>query len=158
MTVFVDLDGVLANFEGAVKQIFGEHAWKAEIEKPNWGGLAQYQDIYLNLPVMDDAYVLWNYLTDNYHDVQILSAIPRRAYFPDAVNHKREWVWANFGSNVRVNFGPYAYDKQFHIRHPHDILIDDMKINCDQWKERGARSIWHTSAEFTIAELKLLHA
>jgi len=155
MTIFVDLDGVLANFEGEVQQLLGPDSdWKKEIECPNWGRITEFQDIYLNLPLMPDAYELWDYLTDNFDapDIQILTAIPRRAHFPNAVNHKREWVWANFGDHVKVNFGPYAHDKQFHYKNG-DILIDDMVINCNQWRDRGGFSVCHTSAEQTVTEL-----
>ena len=152
MIVWVDLDGVLANFEKEVEFLVGSN-WKEEIDSPNWGKIAEFQDIYLNLPRMDDAYDLWEFLTANFHNVQILTAIPRRAYFPDAVNHKREWVHKHFGPDVKVNFGPYAQDKQYHCR-PGDLLIDDMKINCDQWRDRKGWSVCHTSAGDTINEIR----
>ena len=151
MTIYVDLDGVLANMEGYVRAHFGDN-WKAEIEKPNWGLVGDiHQRLYRDLHPMEDAHTLWNFLNETYHDVQVLTAIPKRAHFPYAVNDKREWVHKHFGKNVKVNFGPYAYDKQFHCK-PGDILIDDMQINIDQWNAVGGYGILHTSAESSLEE------
>lgn len=151
MTIYVDLDGVLANMEGYVRAHFGDN-WKAEIEKLNWGLVgANHQRMYLLLEPMEDAHSLWEFLHLHYNDVQILTAIPKRAHFPHSVNDKRDWVHKHFGKDVKVNFGPYAYDKQFHCK-PGDILIDDMQINIDQWNASGGTSILHTTTENTKKE------
>lgn len=158
MTIFVDLDGVLADFESYIADKVGRDGWKAELKKPNWGVIGNFQDLYSCLDPKDDALVLWDYLRNNFDDVQILTTIPKRAHFPDAVNHKREWVYRHFGSNVKVNFGPYAQDKQYHCHPPFcmpkDILIDDMNINCRRWRERGGLAIEHKNAQDTIEKLE----
>lgn len=155
MTVYVDLDGVLANFEGKAIELFGAK-WRDELEKPNWGEFSKFTNLYEILEPMHDAKYLWQYITARYEDVQILTAIPKRAHFPNAVNDKRAWVYKHFGSNVRVNFGPYAQDKQYHCK-PSDILIDDMLINCEQWNTNNGNAILHTSAEDSIKSLIRLH-
>lgn len=156
-TVYVDMDGVLADFEGTAPLIIGEeYNWKEEVDKPNWGVLSEYPRLYRDLQVMNGAYVLMEFLQSNFRKVEILTAIPKRAKFIHAVNDKRDWIHAHFGKNIRVNFGPYAYDKQFHIRNPTDILIDDMEINITQWKDRGAIGILHTDARSTIEQIKSL--
>ena len=149
MTIYVDLDGVLANMEGYLQRHYGDN-WKTEIEKPNWGDVAtSHQRLYLDLEPMADAHELWDWLNKTYNHVEILTAIPKRAYFPNAVNDKRDWVHKHFGKSVKVNFGPYAYDKQFHCT-PGDILIDDMQINIEQWNTVGGYGILHTTAEDSI--------
>lgn len=155
MTIFVDMDGVVANFEGKAIELFGAD-WKSEIEKPNWGRVSEIQNLYETLEPMPDAHELWDYLKYNFDDVQILTAIPKRAHFPEVVNHKRAWVHRHFGP-VRVNFGPYAFDKQFHCRTSDDILIDDTAINCNQWIEADGRAILHTSASNTIHTLEIFN-
>lgn len=152
MRVMVDMDGVIVNFEHKAIELFGVD-WKSEIKKPGWGKFNEIQNLYELLEPMPDAFELWEYLTDNFDDVQILTAIPKRAHFPEVVNHKRDWVHRHFGSDVRVNYGPFAQDKQYHCR-PGDILIDDMKINCDQWIDAGGLAILHTSAFDTIRALE----
>lgn len=154
MTVFVDMDGVLANFEGFASNLLGGDNWKYEVELPNWGRLSLVQDLYAQLEPMPDAFELWDYLIDTFDDVQILTAIPKRAHFPEAVNDKRNWIYHHFGKDVRVNFGPYAYDKQFHLVPGRgDVLIDDTRINCEQWDKRGGLAILHKNANSTISLL-----
>lgn len=152
MILYLDLDGVLADFDTFVEGVL-DNDWKEEIKKPNWGKISEYQNIYSLLNPMPDAYELFCFAVDNFDDVQILTALPRRAYFPDAVNHKRDWVHKHFDPDMRVNFGPYAYDKQFHCR-PGDILVDDSELNIPQWISRGGSGILHTSAKTSIEQLK----
>jgi 5'-nucleotidase len=159
-TIYVDLDGVLADFDAKIFELFGGRG-KAEIEKPNWGLVAEHQNIYATLSPMSDAFDLMNYLEHDfapaYRDllmvfgtpkIEILSAIPKRGHFPHAANDKRNWVHDHFGV-YRVNFGPYAQDKQYHLRSEYDVLIDDMKINVDQWTARGGLGVLHSCATDT---------
>ena len=151
MTMYLDLDGVLANMEGYLQEHYGDK-WKEEIEKPNWGDVgASHQRIYSKLEPMPDAHQLVKDLRFWFDDIRILTAIPKRAHFPHAVNDKRDWVHKHFGSDMKVHFGPYAYDKQFHCQ-PGDYLIDDMKINIEQWNAVGGYGILHTSAEDSIRQ------
>ena len=75
--VYVDLDGVLADFEGAVKDRFGktmEEMPKGEL----WGKIKHYNDQkepwFYSLPKMQDADILWNFLKENFKYIEILSA------------------------------------------------------------------------------------
>lgn len=153
--VFCDMDGVLADFERTAQEILGpDYNWKDEVEKPHWGKVGEIQDIYSRLHVMNGAHMLMDYLRNNFDKVEILTAIPKRASFPTAVNDKRNWIHKHFGSEIRVNFGPYAEDKQYHIRDMHDILIDDMVRNIDQWHKRGGIGFTHVDARDTIFRMQ----
>lgn len=154
-TIYVDLDGVLADMESYLWSRYG-YNWRKEIEKPNWGSIAVLdQRIYRDLPIMQGALDLMTYLNETYYDVEVLTAIPKRALFPEAVNDKRDWVYKHIDPNMKVNFGPYAQDKQYWCK-PSDILIDDMEINIEQWRNKGGIGILHLSTEQTIKELNLL--
>lgn len=145
----VDLDGVLANFNKRAEEIAGPN-FTTELESPGWGVFAKHQHLYRDLELMPDARELWKHLSQ--YNVRILTAIPKRAHFPHAVDDKREWVYKHFGPNIRVAFGPFAKDKQYWCS-VGDILIDDMKINCDQWEGRGGFAVQHKSTDDTIVEL-----
>lgn len=151
--VYLDMDGVLADFDGTTQMLLGSaYNLKEEVNKPNWGMLHSLQNVFSLLRPLPDAFELWEYVNSSYDDVRILTAIPKRAHFPEAANDKRNWIHELFGSHVKVCFGPYAFDKQFHCR-PGDILIDDSAINIAQWKDRDGLGILHTSARNTIQEL-----
>lgn len=87
--------------------------------------------------------------------VQCLTALPNRARdsFPDAAKHKIDSVHHYISEDLRVHFGPFAKDKQYHKKHPHDVLIDDMYINIKQWRAVGGIGIEHKNAKQTLDEL-----
>jgi hypothetical protein len=146
------MDGVLADLEGYVKSLYGD---LREINKPNWGDIGlNHGDLYSKLDLMPGATELWDYCSRHFDNVQILTALPRRCYMPDAINHKRDWIHKHFGEDVRVNFGPYAVDKQYWADGK-NILVDDMRINIEQWNSRGGIGILHSKyTSLTLLELE----
>jgi 5'(3')-deoxyribonucleotidase len=152
--IFLDMDGVIADWEGHVHSLVGAD-WKDELKQPLWGRINQHPDLYRNLPVLPGAKILFQHLVDKYgeRNVRLLTALPYRAHtvFPLCMQHKIEWFHEHFGNHkVPVLFGPYAVDKQKHVKHSTDILIDDMELNIQQWNDAGGCGILHTSVEETL--------
>jgi 5'-nucleotidase len=155
--LYLDMDGVVADFEGWSAQIIGPD-WKKEIDSPSWGRYKAHPDFYLWLPPLPDADKLYEACCEYMGDknlVQLLTALPNRARdaFPNAPQHKIAWAKQFVDPKVRVNFGPFAQHKRYHIRFPADILIDDTILNISQWRHDGGRGILHTSVDETIKEL-----
>ena len=154
--IYLDMDGVLADFEGCAEGLMGPD-WEIEIKNDNWGAFANHPNIYDILPVMPDAVMLYEGCLAFVEPsrIQVLTALPNRANgnFPDAVKHKIDWVHRHISPDLRVHFGPFAKHKQFHKKHPHDVLIDDMPRNIDQWNAVGGIGILHTSTTRSLIEL-----
>lgn len=154
--IFLDMDGVLANWEKSVTEVLGRDS---AVRDFTWEELLEAAPrLYADLELMPSAVRLWDYVRNSsgVSSVKILTAIPRRIHWPDCTSHKREWVWKHFGSDVDVLFGPFAWDKQFHCKGIDDILIDDSELNIPQWRQRGGLGILHTSVDDTIDVLKML--
>ena len=152
--IYLDMDGVLADFEKKAHELFGEQ-WKQEVESAGWGKFSQHPDIYETLEPMPDAIELYEgccELMDDRNHVQILTAIPKRAEFVNAARHKIEWARKHIDPNIRVVLGPHAQDKQYHAR-DRDVLIDDMERNIIQWREKGGVGVIHISAKLSLDEL-----
>lgn len=152
MTLYVDMDGVTFDWHRSASRII------PTLQKEISDGF-KWEDLYAGEPfmyrdmeLMADAMILWNYI--QHHNPEILTAIPRRFQWPECCAQKREAVYRKFGPTVKVNFGPFAIDKQFYCRNPSDVLIDDHEMNIDQWIARGGIGILHTSASDTIRQLK----
>lgn len=152
MNVFVDLDGVLADFDTGKQLLFGDESFSSDFYRKAimWKIIEeQHPSFYLDLPVISDAHILWEYLRP--HNPIILTAIPSRIHLPRSTTDKRIWTHKNFGDDVEVRFGPFSIDKQFHCK-PGDVLIDDKLLNIEQWINRGGCGILHVSAEDSIRQ------
>ena len=150
MILFVDLDGVLADFAGRFKE-FG-HGTIDEFTKRHdhddailWSFIKKSDpEFFLNLKMMPDGKELWNYIKQ--FDPTILTKIPQWAR---ASADKKKWVKKHLG-DVKV----ITTTKKEKYVEPDAILIDDMDENLEAWKKAGGVGIKHISATSTIKELK----
>lgn len=146
MKLFVDLDGVLCDFEARVFEIFGRKPKEIPL-KEMWGRLARTENFYGELDWMPDGKALWNGVKDL--EPTILTGIPMGGWAP---KQKRSWCYRNLGWEVPV-ITCFAKEKQTYAS-VGDILIDDTARNIDAWRSVGGVGILHTSAEKSLAELK----
>lgn len=149
------MDGVLYDFDS----LFKIHMPHVEIEDDRvwtWQELhMKNPNMYLDGKEMPGIRRVYDFVSKINSEVYVLTAIPRRWNWPNVTKHKRQWMADNFGMSAdKVLFGPYAEDKQFHVRGPRDILIDDRIRNIEQWNARGGTGIHHTGVESTLGELK----
>jgi len=138
-TIFLDMDGVLADFDKLVIEIFGApfgHERSDEEEKQMWGELMKVDRLYLQLDLMPTARELWEKAHSYGAKVEVLTAIPRKATMPSAEVDKREWIAKHFGEATTVRIGPYSRDKWRHAKRA-DILVDDRQSNITDWINRG---------------------
>ncbi len=158
--IFVDIDGVLADFVGGVKRIFPEYdEYKYESDPKfrdkMYAAIKEYSanggKMWLNLKPLSDAKKLWKYVSK--YDPQILSATGSGD--AGAGPQKREWIANHFGSDIKVNLVQQAKDKGERAQRG-DILIDDKQKALDPWIAAGGIGILHTSANDTIKQLKAL--
>lgn len=161
-SIYVDLDGVLADFDKGISELIGEPYNEHEFQnnkkyvKRMWDTVAKYSkeggELWYNLDLMHDAKDLWNYIKK--HKPQILSATGHTVKDHTA-DQKRRWVAKHFGKDVKVNLTQTAQQKSEHAK-PNRILIDDKTKAINPWKAAGGIGILHTSAANTIRELKKL--
>jgi hypothetical protein len=138
--IFLDLDGVLANFDKFVLDNLGRtfnHASGPGADKEMWDFLSTVKDLYLNLEPTPYAKQLWDLANSlDSAGVEILTAIPRRTSIPEAEENKREWVKKFLDPNATFNIGPYSKDKWRHAGFG-DILVDDRESNVGDWINKG---------------------
>jgi len=146
MQVFVDLDGVLCDFEKRVHEIFGKKP-KEIPPKVMWGKLASIDNFYSELDWMPDGRDLWDGV--KHLNPIILTGIPMGGWAP---HQKRSWCYRNLGCDISV-ITCFAKEKQNYGK-PGDILIDDTKRNIDAWKSIGGIAIHHVTAKSSLAKLK----
>lgn len=149
--IFCDMDGVLVDFDGAFERKHGILPYKLPREQL-WETVINTPDYWVDLPKLNDADVLVNYL--NRFGFQILTGLPVYG-FDKAEKEKKLWLKKHYNivdgvicclSKDKQNFGK-----------PNDILIDDRPPNIQKWEEMGGIGILHTSALETIKKLKELN-
>lgn len=145
-TIYVDMDGVVADFDTASEKILG-HVYNSNGFSPeDWAILSQHPRIYRDLPLCGGASLLINTILSisvaHGYDVKFLTAIPRNNDMPWSFYDKVNWARLFF-PEIPVWFGPYSVDKCQHTQ-PGDVLIDDRISNINEWNTAGGIGILHT--------------
>jgi hypothetical protein len=149
--LFCDFDGVLVDFERGFHIQYGKRHHEVS-EFMMWKTIRENMSHWEQLPAMPGALQLWAYIAR--HEPTILTGCPSSG-MAQAVAGKTIWKDRELGQHVPIITCLSRYKPKY-MKAPGDILIDDMEKNTTRWTEAGGVAILHTSAESTIAELKLL--
>ena len=152
--IYLDMDGVLADFEGTWEKLTGKKFSDYSSSKEFWAIANHLQRMYRCLDFIHDAHILVEGVNSYRpkYEIEVLTAIPLLECFANAEQDKKDWIDKHFPHNWKFNIGPYAVDKQKFARSG-DILIDDKKRNIDQWIAAGGIGILHVSAIDTLEQL-----
>jgi hypothetical protein len=144
-TFYLDMDGVVADWDTAAEQflgvpfrskpLYGEY----RVTSDEWDRLRAQDRFYRDLPLMKNSAVLVN-LARQYRDrlgwqLLFLTAVPHNDDQPWAFSDKVLWAQQHF-PDIAVHFGPHSADKWRHCE-PEDILVDDRGDNCASWRAAG---------------------
>jgi 5'(3')-deoxyribonucleotidase len=159
-TIYLDMDGVLADFNTAARKHFNasrEEQAAADAagrwSKERWATIRNQKHFYRDLPPMPQADNLLE-LARRFRDelgweLRILTAIPHNNDMPEVFQDKFDWV-QEYCVDIRVHFGPYSRDKQYHAE-PGDILVDDRASNCAEWRQAGGIAVRVLSTDYQAA-------
>ena len=155
--IFVDMDGVLANFvEGveSAKYLNGPFEKQADydqrkVELSNAG-------LFFDLPPMNDMRTLVDYVKGTGIDWEILSCSGEQNR-DKVAKDKFKWIRKHVDIDVLVTCTLKGKEKAVFAR-PGYVLIDDKASNITAWQDAGGIGIYHTNAKWTIEHLKKLTA
>jgi 5'(3')-deoxyribonucleotidase len=155
--IYVDMDGVLADFFGEWKKLVGKD-WrelgKDEIE-PALKKIRDEDKFWLNIPLTSNAKKLLDIIKQVKGDYKILSS--PLANDPNSEPHKRKWIKKN------LDFFPpseviITKDKAKYATNPDgtpNILIDDYGVNIAAWEGAGGIGFKHKDHKFERTAKKL---
>ena len=158
--LFLDNDGVLANFKKLADAICGMDSdvfEKKHGPREFWRLIRDYRQegtghgFFRALELMPDAQRLWDAV--KHLKPTILTGCPFGNWAPP---QKQEWATDKFGSQTRM-ITCMAKDKIRHIENPGDVLVDDKTKFQAVWEEGGGIFVHHTSTESTLATLREIH-
>lgn len=148
MQLYLDCDGVLADFDRAATELLGStpRMFEKRYGLPTfWKRLAAHGDFYGTLPLMADAMRLFDAV--RHLNPIILTGLPRGDW---AAPQKVRWAAEHFPGTRIITC--MAAAKRKHAREG-DILVDDTLKYRDLWEGAGGTFVHHRNAEATIAAL-----
>lgn len=151
MQLYLDCDGVLADFDRGATDLLGMGPREFERRKgigAFWAALARHGDFYASLPLMPDARRLFDAV--RHLDPIILTGLPRGNW---AASQKVRWAAEHFPGTPILTV--MAVDKRNHCQ-TGDILVDDQLKHAHLWEGAGGIFVHHHDAETTIAKLAAL--
>jgi hypothetical protein len=148
--IFLDCDGVLADFDSAAIRLFAgqhpRHAREHHGEREFWHRIRTAGQFYRDLPLLPDAMELYRAVR-HLHPI-ILTGCPVGGW---AEQQKRGWVAEHFPGVEIITCR--VKEKFMHMKHPGDVLVDDFLRFKEIWEEAGGIFVQHTSAANSIRKL-----
>lgn len=148
MKIFLDVDGVFADFDGRMRELVGEYKQHGnEI----WEPIGKIDNFFYKLDMLPGCLKLVTML--QHHDLEFLTALPiPTGKLVTADADKRKWLAEHVSRKIKVNTVIGGKNKALYLKdHPRAILIDDYKRNIDVWHNAGGFGILHTSVENTLS-------
>lgn len=146
--LFLDCDGVLADFDSGVERLLGMSAHQFERKHSKgafWGRLAKAPDFYARLPLMADARLLYDSVR-HLHPT-ILTGLPLGKW---AAPQKLAWVEQHFPGVPVITC--LARDKH-RFMDAGDVLVDDRETHRAAYEAHGVVFIHHKNAAESLRKL-----
>ena len=149
--LFLDCDGVLADFDASAFKLFGMSS--KEFEKKNgssafWRAIHRKGDFYRSLALMPDAVEL-------VEAVRHLKPIILTGTSGEiSVIQKKEWAAEHFPDLEIITC--LSRNKRDHSK-PGDILVDDIPKYRSRWLENGGIFISHYDSKTTLEALRVYY-
>jgi 5'(3')-deoxyribonucleotidase len=150
--LFLDADGVLADFDLAARGLLGmsPKEFIATYGRGTfWKRLAKAKNFYGSLPEMPDARLLFDAV--KHLKPTILTGLPVGNW---AAPQKVEWAAEHFPGVPIITC--MAADKHKHM-HPGDVLVDDREKHRAAYEAAGVVFVHHKNAEDSLRQLAKIY-
>tara|TARA_B100000035_G_C21035712_1_gene570805 strand:+ start:229 stop:2391 length:2163 start_codon:yes stop_codon:yes gene_type:complete len=146
--VYVDMDGVLADFFGEWKKLIGKDWRKVKDIEPALQKIRDTDNFWLDLPLLPQAKNLLGIIKKVKGSYTILSSpLPND---PNSEPHKREWIKKNLDffppENVIITKDKAKFATN--ADGTPNILIDDFGQNIASWEAAGGEGFKHKDHKF----------
>ena len=152
--IYVDMDGVLCDFEKRYKELYGniKDRDKKSSFRPNFKEFIKTGQ-FATLEPMEDFYVLKSFLDSIEIPKEILSSTGYEETYDTISEQKMKWL-NEYGVTWKPNF---VAGKRFKYKYatPDALIIDDTLSVIQDWHKAGGYAIWHNNAFSTISQTNL---
>ena len=150
--VYLDLDGVLADFEKYYLDVFG-HRHDSVKDDVMWDNILSLPKFFEVLPLIDGAKEFFEYFRE--YDPIILTACHKTHYKQHAIE-KKIWVRENIDLEIQILPVTGGKNKALFMHKPGDILIDDFYSNIKAWRDLGGIGIHHKNFDDSLKQFESL--
>jgi hypothetical protein len=158
MKIYLDMDGVVANFEKRYIELFNESPGSSRDRKEfsnNWTKFIEGKN-FETLDWWPGGPELITYLGKNNLDVEILSSSGGNKYHDLVVEQKKNWIKTfNLPEQWKINIVA-GRKKKAEFATPDSILIDDTLDVIEAFNKAGGIGIHHKDVGNTIMLLDIL--
>ena len=160
-TVYLDMDGVLADFFGGVEKMYGVDHWKQltsdktkDLKKEVIDRITG-TDFFATLPKFDSADELINMVKKFTGGKFSINTSPLRGDNENSGKYKKVWISNNIEQpdEIVVTGRKESYAKDKASGTP-NILIDDRPINIQRWQDAGGYGILYQANRDSLTKVK----
>lgn len=152
--IYLDMDGVIADFSTRYRQVFGVDIKKSKDKKFDTNFTQFIADNnFATLDMMPRSGYLISYLASLSVPTEILSSTASEKRHVEISRQKSVWL-ATHGIRFKENFVPGKHLK-YKFATPNSILIDDTESNINDWKQAGGIGILHKDVDSTLNILRM---
>jgi hypothetical protein len=135
--VFVDLDGVLADFDKGVYELTGK--LPSEQSQQNlWININRAKGFFEDLEWLEDGKKLWSFLIDSGFEPIILTGSTNKK----SSKEKQAWCEKNLGADIRVICCKTKEKPQYCVEG--SFLIDDRDKVKEEWENQSGIFLHYT--------------
>jgi hypothetical protein len=160
-TVYLDMDGVLADFFGGVEKMYGVEHWK-QLTNDKTKDLKQEvinritgTDFFATLPKFDSADALIDMVKEFTGGTFSINTSPLRGDHENSGKYKKVWISNNIEApaEIIVTGRKESYAKNKASGTP-NILIDDRPVNIQRWQAAGGYGILYQANRDSLDKVK----
>jgi hypothetical protein len=158
--IYVDMDGVVADFDQRFKDLsgIGPREFEEKYGKDAfWDFIDEGENklkFWVGIPQMSDAKQLIDFVSKYDYEMLTAPSIKKQSSMGKGLWMINQTKNGLFPSKPKVNYKSAKNKKDFAA--PNHILIDDREDTINSWNAAGGIGILHTSASNTISQLKKL--
>ena len=159
--VYLDMDGVLADFFGGVEKLYGVQHWK-ELSSDKTKDLKQEvinrisgTDFFATLPAFNSAGELISMVKEFTGGNFSINTSPLRGDNENSTKYKKLWIQNNIEQpdEIVVTGRKESYAKDKASGTP-NILIDDRPVNIQRWQGAGGYGILYQANRDSLTKVK----
>ena len=160
-TVYLDMDGVLADFFGGVEKMYGVEHWKQltndktkDLKKEVIDRITG-TDFFATLPKFNSADALIDMVKKFTGGKFSINTSPLRGDNENSAKYKKTWISNNIEKpdDIVVTGRKESYAKDNGTGVP-NILIDDRPVNIQRWQDAGGYGILYQANRDSLTKVK----